>query len=163
MRRAHAVGACCVLALMLAMLFWLKSPAAAKASLKEESAALLQQAKGVAVRTAEHANALAELFSAELKEYASCQIQRLIMLVLAAILLLGAYFLLCAFIVLLAAVWLGYIWATALVCLLNIALAVALLCWVRRLAGKQLAPATREELINDWQCLKLLIKENNKP
>ena len=41
--------------------------------------------------------------------------------------------------------------------------ALALLVRVKKMAGKQLAPATVQELKNDWQCLKLLYKENSKP
>ena len=144
------------------MLSWLKSPAAAKASLKEESAALLQQVKGMAERTAEHANALVELFSAEVREYAACQVMRILLLLLAVVLLLGAYFLFCALLVVLVALWTGYAWALAAVCVLNLLLAAVLVRQACRMGGKQLAPATRQELQNDWQCLKLLIKESSK-
>jgi uncharacterized membrane protein YqjE len=53
--------------------------------------------------------------------------------------------------------------ALAVVVLLNLLIAAMLLWKVRAMAGKQLAPATVEELKNDWKCLKLLCQKNSKP
>ena len=131
--------------------------------LREESAAVVRQACAVAQRAAEHAGALGALLSEEVKEYAVHQVQRLIMAVVAVVLLLGAYGGGCALLVVLLSYCIGLAWALAAVVFLNLLVAVLLLQQVRRMAGKKLAPATVEELKNDWQCLKLLCKENSRP
>lgn len=134
-----------------------------KSVLREEAVAVLQQARGVAQRAVEHTSALGALFSAEVKEYAVHQVQRLIMVVVACVLLLGAYFVLCATLAVVLSSWLGLAWALGCVCALNLVVALVLLGLVKRMGGKQLAPSTAQELKNDWQCLKLLCKENSKP
>lgn len=132
-------------------------------ALRDEAAAVLQQVRGVAQRTVEHSSALGALLSAELKEYAAHQAQRLILVVLAIVMLLGAYFVFCALLAVLLHIWLGLPWSLGIVCLLNVLVAVLLLRGAIRMGGKKLAPATVQELENDWQCLKLLCKENSKP
>lgn len=134
-----------------------------KSLLKEEAVAVMQQARGVAQRAVEHTGALGTLFSEEVKEYAAHQVQRLIMAVLGGVLLLGAYFVLCALLTVLLAMYIGLAWALVVVFLLNLLVGIWLLMAVKRMAGKKLAPATAQELRNDWQCLKLLCKENSKP
>lgn len=113
-------------------------------------------------RTLEHAQALRELFQAELAEYIDFQRRRGAYMVLAVVLLLVSYLLLCALSVVLLAPHAG--WAGALVIVLVANLMGALILLLRAMAlGKEtLAPATREELHNDWQCLKLLLKGNEK-
>lgn len=134
-----------------------------KSLLKEEAVAVMQQARGVAQRAVEHTGALGALFSEEVKEYAAHQVQRLIMAVLGGVLLLGAYFVLCALLAVLLAMCIGLAWALVVVFLLNLLVGIWLLMAVKRMAGKKLAPATAQELRNDWQCFKLLCKENSKP
>lgn len=134
-----------------------------KSVLREEAVAVLQQARSMAQRTVEHTSALGALLSAEVKEYAVHQAQRLIMAIVACVLLLGAYFMLCATLAVVLSMWLGLAWALGCVCALNLVVALVLLGLVKRMGGKQLAPATAQELKNDWQCLKLLCKENSKP
>ena len=134
-----------------------------KSLLKEEAVAVMQQARGVAQRAVEHTGALGALFSEEVKEYAAHQVQRLNMAVLGGVLLLGAYFVLCALLAVLLAMYIGLAWALVVVFLLNLLVGIWLLMAVKRMAGKKLAPATAQELRNDWQCLKLLCKENSKP
>ena len=134
-----------------------------KSLLKEEAVAVMQQARGVAQRAVEHTGALGALFSEEVKEYAAHQVPRLIMAVLGGVLLLGAYFVLCALLAVLLAMYIGLAWALVVVFLLNLLVGIWLLMAVKRMAGKKLAPATAQELRNDWQCLKLLCKENSKP
>ena len=124
---------------------------------------MLQQARSVAQRTVEHTGALGALFSAEVKEYAAHQVQRLIMVVVACVLLLGAYLVLCATLAVVLSSWLGLAWSLGIVCAFNLIVALLLLYFAKRMGGKQLAPATAQELKNDWQCLKLLCKENSKP
>lgn len=130
---------------------------------RAEAVAVVQQARGVAQRAVEHTGALGSLLSAEVKEYTAHQVLRLVMAVVACVFLLGTYFASCALLALVLSVWLGWTWALGLVAMLNLLLAVLLLLGVKRMAGKQLAPATIQELKNDWQCLKLLFQENSKP
>lgn len=130
--------------------------------LKSEAVSVVRQVRSVAQRAVEHTSALGALFSAEVKEYASVQVCRLAMVVAACVLLLGAYLLLCALLVVVLLVWMPLAWALGCVFLLNLAVAVCLLLLVKYTAGKKLAPATVEELKNDWQCLKLLCKENKE-
>lgn len=130
--------------------------------LREELVAMVQQARGVAQRAAEHTGALSALLSTEIKEYIAHQLERIVLVVVAAVLLLGAYGVLCALLAVLAAEVLGLPLALASVVALNVVVALLLLLRVKKMAGKALAPATVEELKNDWQCLKLLCKENNK-
>ncbi len=134
-----------------------------KSLLKEEAVAVMQQARGVAQRAVEHTSALGALLSEEVKEYAAHQVQRLIMAVLGGVLLLGSYFVLCALLAVLLAMYVGLAWALVVVFLLNLLAGILLLTAVKQMAGKKLAPATAQELRNDWQCLKLLCKENSKP
>ena len=130
--------------------------------LREESAAVVQQTCAVAQRAVEHASALGELLSEEVREYVAHQLQRFIMAAAAIVLLLGAYGVLCALIAVLLSYCIGMAGALAVVVAVNLLVAVLLLRKVRSMAGKQLAPATVEELKNDWQCLKLLCKGNNE-
>lgn len=134
-----------------------------KAVLREEAAAVVQQARRVAQRTLEHTSALGELLSCEVREYVAHQVKRVVMVVVACVLLLGAYFVFCALLAVLLQMWLGLAWALGIVFALNVLVAVGLLLGVRAMRGKALAPATVEELKNDWQCLKLLCKGNNEP
>ena len=132
-------------------------------ALRDEAAAVVQQSCAVAQRAAEHAGALGSLLSAEVKEYAVHQAQRLVMAVVAVVLLLGAYGVLCALLSVLLGYYVGLAWALAAVVCLNALVAGGLLYRVRKMAGKKLAPATAEELKNDWECLKLLCKKNSRP
>lgn len=134
-----------------------------KSLLREEAVAAMQQAKGVAQRAVEHTGALGALLSEEIKEYGAHQLQRIIMAVLACVLLLGSYFVFCALLAVVLSAYFGLTWALVIVFALNAFTALALLVRVKKMAGKQLAPATVQELKNDWQCLKLLCKENSKP
>lgn len=134
-----------------------------KGNLRDEAVAALQQVRGAAQRTAEHVSAVGALLSEEIKEYAAHQVQRLVMAIVACVLLLGAYLLLCSLLVAVLSIWLGLVSALGIIFLLNLVVALWLLVRAKKMAGKQLAPATVEEIKNDWQCLKLLCKENSKP
>lgn len=134
-----------------------------KSHLREEALAAIQQAKGVALRAVEHTGALGALLSEEVKEYTAHQLQRLVMAVLACVLFLGSYFVFCVLLAVVLSAYLCLTWALFIVFMLNVFTALVLLVRVKKMAGKQLAPATVQELKNDWQCLKLLCKENSKP
>ena len=123
---------------------------------------MVQQARSAAQRVAEHTSALGVLFTEEVKEYSAHQLQRLVMLIVACVLLLGAYFVLCAAVAVLLSIWMHPALALGVVCFVNLLVAVVLLRKARSMGGKQLAPATVQELKNDWECLKLLCKESSK-
>lgn len=131
--------------------------------LRSEAAAAVQQARSVAQRAVEHTSALGALFSEEVKEYTAHQLQRLVMLIVACVLLLGAYLLLCAALAATLCIWVHPALALAAVFFINLVVALVLLRAVRRMGCKKLAPATAQELKNDWECLKLLCKESSRP
>ena len=131
--------------------------------LRNEAAAVVQQARSVAQRAVEHTSALGALLSEEVKEYTAHQLQRLVMIIVAVVLLLGAYFVLCAALAVILSIWIHPALALLAVFFVNLVLACLLLRAVRRMGGKKLAPATAQELKNDWECLKLLCKESSKP
>lgn len=113
-------------------------------------------------RTLEHAQALHELFQVELAEYIDFQRRRGAYMVLAVVLLLVSYLLTCALAVVLLAPHAGLVGALVIVLVANLMGAVILLLRAMALGKETLAPSTREELHNDWQCLKLLLKGNGK-
>lgn len=121
---------------------------------------VLSAAREVALQTMEHSQALAELCRTELGEYAARQRRRLLFVVLAVFLLAVAYVLLCALAVLLLSALLGVAWALLIVLALQLLAAAALLLAAVLLGRQPLLPATRTELWNDWQCLRLLLKGN---
>lgn len=125
------------------------------------SSAAAGSRKAVA-RGMEHVQALSELFQAELAEYLDFQRRRGVYMVLAVVLLLVSYLLACALAVVLLAPHTGWAGALLMVLVANVFGAVILLLRAVALGREPLAPATREELQNDWQCLKLLLKGNEK-
>ncbi len=137
----------------------------AVAALQEQGGAALGGVKEAAARSLSHAGALWQLLQIELQEYATHQVKRVVAVVLGVVLLLFGYLLLCAFACVAAHAWLGsWLLATGLVCVLHlVAGGIILLAGIKSNPGP-LAPATRQEIKNDWQCLKLLFsKENSKP
>ena len=132
-------------------------------ALRQEASAVVQQARSVVQRTAEHTSALGALFAEEVKEYTMHQLQRVILAIVACVLLLGAYFVLCAAVAVLLSIWLHPALSLGVVFLVNLVAALLLLRMVRSMGGKKLAPATAQELKNDLECLKLLCKESSKP
>lgn len=132
-------------------------------ALRQEASAVVLQARSVVQRTAEHTSALGALFAEEVKEYTAHQLQRVILAIVACVLLLGAYFVLCAAVAVLLSIWLHPALSLGVVFLVNLVVALLLLRMVRSMGGKKLAPATAQELKNDLECLKLLCKESSKP
>ncbi len=133
------------------------------AALQEQGGEALGGVKAAATQALSHAAALWQLLQIELQEYASRQAGRVVAIVLGGALLLVGYLLLCAFACVAAHAWLGsWLLATGLVCLLHlVAGAVLLLIGIKRQPG-EVAPATKQELIKDWQCIKLLLSKENK-
>lgn len=110
----------------------------------------------------EHMDAMAELLSAELREYAFRQTLRMALVVVAAVLACAAWLVLCAL-----AAWLlqplcGWGWALAAVAALNFLTAAVLTTVAYKYDAGEPAPMTCQELKNDWQCIKLLINGNKK-
>lgn len=144
--------------------FSFKKPRAI-ADLQEQGGAALGGVKNTVVRTFSHAGSLWQLLQIELQEYAAHQVKRVVVVVAGVLLLLFGYLLLCAFACVAAHAWLeSWLLATGLVCVLHLVVGgVLLLVGIKSNPGP-VAPATRQEIKNDWQCLKLLFsKENNKP
>lgn len=135
------------------------APAAAPQQQAVSPVAHLQEAGRHA---AEHADALAELLSVELREYAARQTLRMALIAAAALPACAAWLLLCALGVLLLESVMAVTWAVAIVAVLNLVLAAALAVAARKCGVGEPAPLTCRELKNDWQCLKLLINGNKK-
>lgn len=133
-----------------------------KPTMTEGASAAASGTRTAVARTLEHAQALSELFQVELAEYLSFQRRRGAYIVLAVVLLLVSYLLTCALAVALLAPHAGWTGALALVLAANLMTAVILLLRAVALGKEPLAPATRDELHNDWQCLKQLLKGNAK-
>lgn len=133
-----------------------------KPTVSEGAASAAAGTRTAAARTLDHAQALSELFQTELAEYLEHQRRRGAYMVLAVALLLVSYLLVCALAVVLLAPVLSPAGGIALVAAVNVAVSVVLLLRAAALGKETLAPATREELQNDWQCLKLLLKGNAK-
>lgn len=106
-----------------------------------------------------HSSALIGLFSLELREYLCMQRRRLILLVLALCCAVPAYGL---FWVLLCC-WLTSLWgclpALLVPLVFHLLLSLVFFIMALRMKSVPLAPETRRELHNDWQCLKILVKE----
>lgn len=133
-----------------------------KAKAAEGASSAAAGARRTLARGMEHAQALSELFQVELAEYLDFQRRRGAYIVLAVVLLLVSYLLACALVVVLLAPHMGWAGALLMALVANVLGAMILLLRAVALGKEQLAPATREELQNDWQCLKLLLKGNEK-
>ena len=134
------------------------------AALQQQGGELLGGVKDAATHAFSHIGALLQLLVVELQQYGAHQLRRIAAIVVGAFLLVVGYLLLCAFACVAAHAWLGsWLLATGLVCLLHLIVGfVVLLVGIKSSAGS-VAPATREELKNDWQCIRLLLsKENSK-
>lgn len=119
-------------------------------------------AREAVAHTMEHVQVLGELLQLECAEYMAQQQRRGACVAAAGFLLLVSYGLACALAAVLLAPWLGIAGALAVVLVVNLLTAVALLLRASALGKATFAPALREELKNDWQCLKLLIKGSAK-
>lgn len=109
-----------------------------------------------------HADALAELFALELQEYSRRQSRRAALLAAAVVPAVAAWLALCAWLAWALQLLWGWGWALAAVILVNVLLAAGALTAAAMCRVGELAPLTRQELNNDWQCLKLLINAGKK-
>lgn len=124
---------------------------------------VLAGVKDTATRVSDHVGALWQLLLVELQEHLQFQFRRAVAILLGLVLLFFGYLLLCAFSCTALAVWTGsWLLAIGCVCVLHIVVGlVCLLVGVRSKPGP-IAPAVRQELQNDLQCLKLLFNSESK-
>ncbi len=143
------------------MFAWLKKPDLFT-TLQERGGEVVADARQAAVDAATHAEALLSLFRLELQEYGQRQTRRMVSILVGVGLLLVSYLLLCAVACVLLGQWLDWPLAVAIVFFVNVAVgALLLICGIKMNPGP-LAPATRQELKNDLQCLKLALAEKKK-
>ncbi len=140
---------------------WLKKPDVVS-TLHERGGALLTDARHTVLEAARHVEALVELFRLELREYGQRQARRMVAIAIGVGLLLVSYLLLCAVVCVLLSQWLAWPWAVAIVFFANFAGGLVLLLYGVKSDPGPLAPATQQELKNDFQCLKSAIDEKKK-
>lgn len=109
-----------------------------------------------------HADAMAELFALELQEYRRLQGRRMALLAAAVVPAVAAWLFFCAWLAWALQLLWGWGWALAAVALVNVLLAAGALISAALCRVGEFAPLTRQELNNDWQCLKLLINADKK-
>lgn len=131
-------------------------------TLREQGKTVVQDLCDTLRHMALHGRALAALFGVELQEYAAHQGRRLLALAAGVFLLLCGYLVFCALMCALLGSYIGILWGMTLVCLVHF-LAAGILFYlaVNRKPGP-LAPATRQELSADLQCLRILLKEEKE-
>ncbi len=143
------------------MFSWLKKPDLVT-TLHERGGEVLADARQAATDAVQHTESLLALFRLELREYGQCQARRMVAILAGAGLLLVSYLLLCAALCVLLGQYVEWPLAVGIVFLANLVVGLVLLiCGVKMNPGP-LAPATRQELKNDLQCLKLALAEKKK-
>lgn len=139
-----------------------KKTTAPPAEYKQQAVAAFSGVRAAAAQVSEHLGALTELFAIELQQYMQAQVRRICLLAAACVLLAGAYLTACALASVLLHYWLGWPGALAVVLGLHLLIAWLLVVLAGRNGRQPFAPATVQELKNDWQCLELMIKSNSK-
>ncbi len=143
------------------MFAWLKKQDFVS-TLQAQGGEVLADARQAAVDATQHAEALVELFRLELREYGQRQARRMVALMVGVGLLLVSYLLFCAGLCVLLGQYVDWPLAVGIVFLVNFVGGLLLLiCGVKSNPGP-LAPATRQELKNDLQCIKLALAEKKK-
>lgn len=133
------------------------------ADMQEQGGKVVADVREAALHAASHASALVQLFRVELQEYGACQARRLLALVVGLLLLLVAYLAFCAALCVVLQGWLdSWLLAAGAVCLVNALLGVFLLLAAIWRKPGPLAPATRQELKDDVQCLKILLRPESR-
>lgn len=105
---------------------------------------------------------MAELFALELQEYRRLQGRRMALLAAAVVPAVAAWLFLGAWLAWALQLLWGWGWALAAVTLVNVLLVAGALTSAALCRVGEFAPLTRQELNNDWQCLKLLINADKK-
>ena len=127
-------------------------------TLQEQGGDLVDDVRKAARYTASHARSLLALLKVELAEYVAQQSRRAVLFAAAGVLLLFAYALLCVLLCVVLNMWLSS-WAVsvAIVLLLNAVPGTILAIVALRDKPAPLAEATRRELKNDLECLRILL------
>ena len=127
-------------------------------TLQEQGGDLVDDVRKAARYTASHARSLLALLKVELAEYVAQQSRRAVLFAAAGVLLLFAYALLCVLLCVVLNMWLSS-WAVsvAIVLLLNAVPGAILAIAALRDKPAPLAEATRRELKNDLECLRILL------
>lgn len=132
-------------------------------SLQEQGGELLSEIRKAARNVKSHAGSLLSLFRLDLSEYVAQQLRRVVMFVAAGIAFFVGYLLLCVLAVLLLQhVVASWLWAVAAVFAFNVLVGIWMLVKALRAKPAPLAAATRAELKNDLECLKILLSKENK-
>lgn len=127
-------------------------------TLQEQGGDLVDDVRKAARYTASHARSLLALLKVELAEYVAQQSRRAVLFAAAGVMLLFAYALLCVWLCVVLNMWLAS-WAVsvAIVLLLNAVPGLILAMMALRAKPAPLAEATRRELKNDLECLRILL------
>lgn len=127
-------------------------------TLQEQGGDLVDDVRKAARYTASHARSLLALLKVELAEYVAQQSRRAVLFAAAGVMLLFAYALLCVWLCVVLNTWLAS-WAAsvAIVLLLNAVPGLILAMMALRAKPAPLAEATRRELKNDLECLRILL------
>ena len=127
-------------------------------TLQEQGGDLVDDVRKAARYTASHARSLLALLKVELAEYVAQQSRRAVLFAAAGVVLLFAYALLCVWLCVVLNMWLAS-WAVsvAIVLLLNAVPGLILAMMALRAKPAPLAEATRQELKNDLECLRILL------
>lgn len=130
--------------------------------LQEQGAEVVGGMKEVAVSTFAHIGALVRLLRLELQQYAAHQARRLVLVAVGGLLLLVGYLVFCACACVAAHAWLGsWLLATGLVCAVHVIIGLVILLIGLKSSPGPVAPATRQEIQHDLECLKILISKEN--
>lgn len=132
-------------------------------SLQEQGGELLSEIRNAAAYVKSHAGSLLALFRLDLAEYMAQQRRRVVMFAAAGIAFLVGYLLLCVLAVLaLQLAFASWLWAVGAVFAFNVLVGILMLVKALRAKPAPLAAATRAELKNDLECLKILLSKENK-
>jgi len=145
------------------MLFFSQQTKETVDTLREQGKSAASHVRGTIIHAAEHLRALSALFGVELQEYAARQTSRLIALSVGIFLATCGYLILCALLCALIGSYIGILWGMAIVCAAHFLAAGTLIILALNKKPGPLAPATRQELKNDLQCLQMILgneKEN---
>lgn len=142
-------------------LFSRRTPAE-QTTLQKQGGRVLADVRETALQLTTHLEALTELFRLELKEYGARQARRAAFLVAGVFLLLCAYLMLCAVACVLLSDCVGWLWATVSVCLFNVVLGCAGLLVAAKCKPGSVAPATVQEIKDDVQCIRIMLRGNEK-
>lgn len=144
------------------MLFFIKKLLSGATAPPQQAESPLANLREAGQQVSVHLDALSELFALELREYSRRQSCRAALLAAAVVPAVAAWLALCALLAWALQLCWGWGWALCAVFLVNVLLAVTALVAASMCRAGEFAPQTRQELNNDWQCLKLLLNNGKK-